>query len=62
MSFMKAPLVFARAASPIDIQSALASLARLKGGKGHFAAFDQPLGPPEKPLAATGRQAGGGTR
>jgi len=50
---MKAPLVFARAASPIDIQSALASLARLKGGKGLFAAFDQPLGPPEKPLATT---------
>lgn len=48
---MKAPLVFApRAASPIDIQNALASLARLKGGKGLFAAFDQPLGPPEKPF------------
>lgn len=58
---MKPTLVFTRAASPINIQSALASLARLKGDKGLFAAFDQPLSPPEESLANAGHQAGRGT-
>ena len=38
--------------SPINTQNALASVARLKGGKGLLSAFDQPLGPPAEPLAA----------
>jgi hypothetical protein len=38
--------------SPINTLSSLAAVARLKGGKGLFAAFDQPLGPPAEPLAA----------
>lgn len=37
--------------SPINTQGALASIARLKGGRGLFAAFDQPPGPPAQPLA-----------
>ncbi|HEV8580409.1 MAG TPA: exo-alpha-sialidase [Thermoanaerobaculia bacterium] len=38
--------------SPINTQGALATVARLKGGKGLFSTFDQPLGPPAEPLAA----------
>lgn len=36
--------------SAINTQNALASVARQKGGKGLFAAFDQAPGPPEEPL------------
>ncbi len=37
--------------STLNTQDALASVARQRGGKGLFAAFDQPLGPPAQPLA-----------
>lgn len=37
--------------SPINTQNALSAVARLRGGKGLFAAFDQPPGPPAEPLA-----------
>jgi hypothetical protein len=36
----------------INTQDALASVARQKGGRGLFAAFDRPLGPPDEPLAS----------
>lgn len=37
--------------SPLNTQDALASVARQMGGKGLFAAFDTPPGPPAQPLA-----------
>ena len=45
--------------SPINTQNALATVARLKGGKGLFAAFDRPLGPPDEPLATAEFQSDG---
>jgi hypothetical protein len=44
--------------SPINTQNALSSVARLRGGKGLFAAFDKQAGPPAQPLA-TARYEGG---
>lgn len=45
--------------SPVNTLNALSSVARLKGGKGLFAAFDQPVGPPAQPLARAGYQSDG---
>jgi hypothetical protein len=42
----------------INTQDALSSVARLKGGKGLFAAFDRPDGPPDEPLARASYQNG----
>lgn len=48
--------------SSINTQNALASVARLKGGKGLFAASDQPPGPPAQPLATAEFQSDGTVR
>ncbi len=45
--------------APVNTLNALSSVARMKGGKGLFAAFDQPPGPPAEPLARAEFQGGG---
>jgi hypothetical protein len=45
--------------SPVNTLNALSSVARLKSGKGLFAAFDQPPGPPAEPLARAEFQSNG---
>ncbi|HXO22442.1 MAG TPA: hypothetical protein VOA87_21175, partial [Thermoanaerobaculia bacterium] len=45
--------------SPINTQNALATVARLRGGKGLFAAFDRPPSPPAEPLTTAEFSSGG---
>jgi hypothetical protein len=45
--------------SPLNTQAALSSIARLKNGRGLFAAFDRPLGPPDEPLTTALFDSGG---
>lgn len=45
--------------SPLNTLGALSSVARLKGGKGLFAAYDRPAGPPAQPLARAAFQGDG---